>query len=1460
MKTKILALAITTILAGCGGGNNEKKQAGNNAPVIEQLPNFGVMVGTGSIYEFIIKATDQDGDSLEFSLEGNPEWVLINPETGVITINSLHAVDGIHSFYLVVSDGTNEVRKLIRLKVEPYTPDLNNQTPEFQGLAESYSLVEFVEFVEFKLQVVAVDEEENELTYQLRNNPPWVSINHETGLLTAKAPDNSVGAHELSILVSDGNTMTTQNVTLNVALGDDPEGEIPDIENTAPSVDIIPTMSVVINKTAVHRVLASDKDGDILSYSLDANEDWISIDEKGLIVASPKAEHEGNYNFVVTVTDGKVDVAKGFGVKVGIDMTPILPPTPPTPPTVFDIPDIKLKEGETETYRVRAIDENNDPLVYTLVGAPEWVSIDSNGIISVNSPSGSKGSYTFTVGVSDGTTNVTKTATVVVSSAIVYDVSTNVSLGGSVAPRYKEVSEGEATKFVITPNEDFYIDSVTGCNGSLSDNEFTTGQVTSACEVSVNFISKAIRAINEQDHTLATDKQLIDFISTELDKNSQSQKALIDELYAGTDLVTWNLNKDAVVFKVSAAAEITPVLFPDEENYSGSDAHIFAGQRDNGAKYAAYGLVPFHNAAGDFDKLTQNTMSWLVGKDITAMERPLKIVTAQLENTYYYNIHNDIKEWHGYGEQGITINDYGVCDGRLAECVAEYEPDLVIVGDYTPLDGGKYNDARKAELDYVAQSGTSLMVIARGENGGLVEGLMTYDMMYDQFGVTTGSFGYWHPHPVENVSAETAKGFIDLRQEAPQNVMTRLMNETFDSSMVNGCDRNYGYCETSEFANHFKYGAEFFLERAKFFDSRGEDMFDVEGYDIIKAGLLLGDKYRSEIDYPISKDDTQSFYEALFGDFAIHYARKGNLAQPDLGEYIVDTSLVVEGEAANYETPAKITDEKLITVPFRNQWTTTGWYAPKGETVKLTRMDNTNHKVTVRLYYARHNTNRNWEQGKMYKHSLMTTEHLVIPVGGSVSFSTPYGAPIYLYIDGDSVEGTDAVSARIKAEGIVKHATITDFSSAEQIATFIETLETTDLPHVDLRSPSYELHLRRDRFENAYGDNSEAYPTINALLDGVKNLHINDNYSLAGLKVDGLDLVESVPASAMSACSNQLGEADCTDETLHRRGIIQHANYDQHAQCGVGCGGSPWDSSYTLSPEGWLDNHELGHNLQTGRLQASYVAEGENNEWGKYHNRAGEASNNIFPFVTLWKHARVHLERTDVITDPHMNQRHMFFAFMSDALDLMDGNGERISYNANCDSEGSADRFESIWSSGEYAIKNGQRMTFYIQMALRMHGETLADGTVMSNGFDIYPLLYLHERIFGKYAATQELWDANRERLGFGMFDFNNDTLGEIKHISGNDFMLVSLSYMTGKNWSLYFDMMGLRYSDKAAAQALAHGTVGGEVTNVPVGMYSFDEDIPMLDLHEGAVWVDLSNPTAETVWGRDNATPLNCQ
>ncbi|MCG9789790.1 hypothetical protein L1D61_21700 [Vibrio mediterranei] len=279
--------------------------------------------------------------------------------------------------------------------------------------------------------------------------------------------------------------------------------------------------------------------------------------------------------------------------------------------------------------------------------------------------------------------------------------------------------------------------------------------------------------------------------------------------------------------------------------------------------------------------------------------------------------------------------------------------------------------------------------------------------------------------------------------------------------------------------------------------------------------------------------------------------------------------------------------------------------------------------------------------------------------------------------------------------------------------------------------------------------------------------------------------------------------------------------------------------------------------LTTSMFQ--YANVGDTNNWSGYSSRAGENSNNIFPYLVTWQTHYVRDGNTTPITDDHMNHKDLFYVFMSDAAEVKDSDGNRVVLGANCKIlDAGSNRYEAPWKSNKYAVHNGYRMAFYIQMALRSHNMQMVDGTRLTNGFNIFTLLYQHQRIFDALSSNQADWDTNKARLGFDLFPFDGHNVyagKKVRDIPGNDFMLVSLTKLTGINWQSHFDMLGLRYSNLVATQAQNNATKG----NLTMGMYILETDLPPSKMSERLDFLPLSLSNANTLW-RDSSSQKDCQ
>lgn len=68
-----------------------------------------------------------------------------------------------------------------------------------------------------------------------------------------------------------------------------------------------------------------------------------------------------------------------------------------------------------------------------------------------------------------------------------YAIRTNVTGEGLLSPATLYLKEGESGKLVVAPKAGYYLNSISGCNGALSGNEYHVGPIESDCQVEAEF-------------------------------------------------------------------------------------------------------------------------------------------------------------------------------------------------------------------------------------------------------------------------------------------------------------------------------------------------------------------------------------------------------------------------------------------------------------------------------------------------------------------------------------------------------------------------------------------------------------------------------------------------------------------------------------------------------------------------------------------------------------------------------------------------------------------------------------------------------------------------------------------------------------------------------------------------------------------------------------------------------------
>ncbi len=259
----------------------------------------------------------------------------------------------------------------------------------------------------YQYQVMAMDIENDPLTYTLTSIISGMTIDVSTGLIKWTPTATQSGSYEIKLQVSDGKAAANQDYFLDVSPKASGNNNPPVITSEAPT-------DAIVGERYTYAVMAIDADKDPLTYSLSVRATGMTIKSAtGVVDWTPQSGMEGRYPVVVAVSDGKAQVTQSFEVTVYPKGTIIN-----HPPVITSKPVVKILIGSEYNYQVVATDTDGDILHYYLSVAPMNMTIDaSNGLVKWTPTVDNLGEQRIIIRVSDGRTNVSQAYTLMVSFA-----------------------------------------------------------------------------------------------------------------------------------------------------------------------------------------------------------------------------------------------------------------------------------------------------------------------------------------------------------------------------------------------------------------------------------------------------------------------------------------------------------------------------------------------------------------------------------------------------------------------------------------------------------------------------------------------------------------------------------------------------------------------------------------------------------------------------------------------------------------------------------------------------------------------------------------------------------------------------------------------------------------------------------------------------------------------------------
>lgn len=258
----------------------------------------------------------------------------------------------------------------------------------------------------YSVALTYTDTHNDPVTWRVVEVPQGMTITAQ-GVLQWQPGTDAAPSYAITLLVADDMLGSQASFTLTVNQAD--------TENLAPVITSEPQAYLAENTPWTYSIVATDVDGDNLTYSFDSRLNPPAqpfSPPTGLMLTgstlswTPTYQQSGDYPITVYVSDGQAEVSQSFTLEVSnTNRAPVITSTPVT----------TGQENTAYTYIVQATDADNDALTYQLVAAPQGMTLVGNTLHWLPGYE-QAGSHAITVEVSDGTAPVLQSYTLVIGN------------------------------------------------------------------------------------------------------------------------------------------------------------------------------------------------------------------------------------------------------------------------------------------------------------------------------------------------------------------------------------------------------------------------------------------------------------------------------------------------------------------------------------------------------------------------------------------------------------------------------------------------------------------------------------------------------------------------------------------------------------------------------------------------------------------------------------------------------------------------------------------------------------------------------------------------------------------------------------------------------------------------------------------------------------------------------------
>ncbi|WP_163134230.1 ImpA family metalloprotease [Agarivorans sp. Alg241-V36] len=594
--------------------------------------------------------------------------------------------------------------------------------------------------------------------------------------------------------------------------------------------------------------------------------------------------------------------------------------------------------------------------------------------------------------------------------------------------------------------------------------------------------------------------------------------------------------------------------------------HFAIANEQGSVRHVAFGNLLFAQVQDEmsaYDLSTKQVIAWLMGRDVEQLDQAA-VVRLVLTNK---SAKNHTLSWI---EQHYPHWDVDICnDAQAIDACLTGDIDLVITA-------GEGESVADVETIMAATTPFNKMFInAQKWNTSVYINETLKYLNMSGLGLPNGSSGNWHANDAANW--DHYSDMLDNTFMSKVALFIEAIKQDSFSFELRDCEQGWYY---KPCVGNDSYYTEFrdivfdIRDELAVYDNNAIDIFSSSDDRILSLLVLLGDRYRQDVTFPMDVIDTsrQAFLQALYSDYSVLSVRQNNPVYADLGSFSrTDFSHIP-------------LNDKHVSLVVKPPFRSAKVYAVPGQTFEVSREDNNEGTVTIIINSIREGAVYEFERQGYHRPDMVTSHAINIKQGETIYVTSPIGGPIHM---GAGTSEKDA-NVELLFKNVAQHPVWT--GPQDDIA-FAKALEAGHFDWAELLTPRFEIHSTLEKMHETM--ESELWTYGSEVAPYIERYTVDLPQQLAGIKGPYI--------------GNELEMAAYVEHSsFERRELdeIQHMNADISACVpgSGGCSGNPYDANWAFSPLSHGDLHELGHNMQSPMFQLSEypVGHGATNFYSYY--------------------------------------------------------------------------------------------------------------------------------------------------------------------------------------------------------------------------------------------------------------------